>query len=164
GVVSAHAPHDTLVLAGTGEPPSPPVEDEIRRRDLARVVRLAGYVDAADLPALYSAARAVVYPSLYEGFGLPVLEAMACGTPVLASTTSCFPEVAGKSALLVDPLATEAIAEGLWSILTDEALRRRLIHDGLRRAAGFSWHTTAQRTLEIYREALGGVVRAVAKA
>lgn len=152
--VRRRAPHLTLVLAGSVEPPSPPIEAAIGRSGLSGSVRVAGYVRADDLPALYAAAAAVVYPSLYEGFGLPVLEAMASGVPVLASSTSCFPEVAGDAALLVDPQSVEAIAEGLWSILSDVALRERLVQKGLARAAEFTWERTARGTLEVYRRAL----------
>lgn len=152
--VRRRAPGLTLVLAGTVEPPSPPVEIEVNRKGLAAAVKMAGYVRPGDLPVLYGGAAAVVYPSLYEGFGLPVLEAMASGVPVLASATSCFPEVAGDAALLVDPTSIEAIAEGLWSILSDEALRRDLIVKGLARAASFSWERTARATLDVYRRAL----------
>jgi glycosyltransferase involved in cell wall biosynthesis len=152
--VRRRAPHLTLVLAGRVEPPSPPVEVAIRRKGLTDVVRVTGYVRPEDLPALYAGAAAVVYPSLYEGFGLPVLEAMACGVPVLTSNNSCLPEVAGDAALLVDPLDTGAIAEGIWSILSDMALRNRLTRAGLARAAEFTWERTARETLAVYRRSL----------
>ncbi|HKY32180.1 MAG TPA: glycosyltransferase family 1 protein [Candidatus Polarisedimenticolia bacterium] len=152
-VVRRRAPHLRLLLAGRVEPPSPPLEPAIQRRGLAGAVLAAGYVPPEDLPALYSGAAAVACPSLYEGFGLPVLEAMACGTPVLASSTSCFPEVAGDAALLVDPLDTEAIAAGLWTVVADPSARSLLVERGLRRASEFTWERTARRTLEVYRMA-----------
>jgi alpha-1,3-rhamnosyl/mannosyltransferase len=113
-----------------------------------------GPVLEADLPALYSAATAFVFPSLYEGFGLPVLEAMACGTPVVCSNTSSLPEVAGdpSAALLVDPLDTEALAEALRLVLTNNNLRAELRRRGLARAARFTWQQTAAATLAIYRQ------------
>jgi glycosyltransferase involved in cell wall biosynthesis len=149
--VRSRAPHLTLALAGRVEPPSLPLEGEIEKRGLRGAVRLLGYVSPADLPALYSGAAAVVYPSLYEGFGLPVLEAMACGAPVLASATSCFPEVAGDAALLVDPLDAEAMSAGIWSLLSDMPLRSTLVQRGRARAATFSWERAARETLAVYR-------------
>jgi glycosyltransferase involved in cell wall biosynthesis len=94
-----------------------------------------------------------VYPSLYEGFGLPVLEALACGTPVLTSTLSALPEVAGGAALLVDPTDTDAIADGMGRLLTDRALRDRLREAGIERAASFDWNETARRTATVLHEA-----------
>lgn len=107
-------------------------------------VHYFGFVDEADLPALYRGAHMVAFPSLYEGFGLPVIEGMACGTPVLTSTVSCLPEVAGGAALLVDPADTDNIADGLRQLCGDEALRARLRADGLIRASQFSWDQTAR--------------------
>ncbi len=112
-------------------------------------VRLLGHVDQRDLPALISGARALVMPSLYEGFGFPVLEAMACGTPVVASNVSSLPEVAGDAALLVDPRDTDALADALARILTDEDLRAELRWRGLERAQQFTWQRAAQQTLTV---------------
>jgi len=130
-----------------------------------RVVHL-GYVREEDLPALVSGAAALVYPSLYEGFGLPVLEAMACGIPVITSNVSALPEVAGDAALLVDPRSREAIAAAMRSILDEPRLRERLIEAGLRRASGFSWRRTAEGTLAAYRAVLArpGQPRTIAPA
>jgi glycosyltransferase involved in cell wall biosynthesis len=127
--------------------------EEIERRaaagGVAEQVLFPGFVADADLPALLSGALAFVFPSLYEGFGMPVLEAMACATPVLTSTTSALPEVAGDAALLVDPHDTEAIAEGLARLLTDAALRERLREQGMQRAAQFTWARCASETLRV---------------
>ena len=104
-----------------------------------------------DLPALYSGAACLAYPSLAEGFGLPILEAMACGTPVLTSGCSSMQEVAGDAALLVDPRRTEAITEGLVRLLTEDGLRQELIARGLARAGTFTWARTARATESVYR-------------
>jgi glycosyltransferase involved in cell wall biosynthesis len=113
-------------------------------------VKLAGPADDGVLHALYQAADGLAYPSLYEGFGLPVLEAMAHGTPVLTSDRSSLPEVAGDAALLVDPLDRSAIAAGLVRLVADSRLRGRLAEAGRRRAAGFSWRATAAATWASY--------------
>jgi glycosyltransferase involved in cell wall biosynthesis len=122
--------------------------DGVRRR-----VVLTGYVSEREKVALLRGARGVVYPSLYEGFGFPVLEGMAARVPVLTSSAASLPEVAGDAALLVDPQDEEAIAEGIRSLLEDERLRDRLIAAGLARAAMFTWNETAKRTAGVLREA-----------
>jgi glycosyltransferase involved in cell wall biosynthesis len=110
-----------------------------------------GYVPDDDLVALYNAADLFVSPSLFEGFGLPPLEAMACGTPVVTSNTTSLPEVVGDAALMVDPLDVEALAGAMNAVLADEALRARLSQWGLARAAAFSWESTARTVLGVYR-------------
>jgi glycosyltransferase involved in cell wall biosynthesis len=129
--------------------------DEIERQSIqlfgpgSPVVRFTGYIADADLPALLSGALAFVFPSLYEGFGMPLLEAMACGTPVLASATSALPEIAGDAALLIDPEDTAAIAVGLARLANDPALRADLRIRGLARAAEFTWERCARETLAV---------------
>ncbi len=113
-------------------------------------VRFLGGVSAADLPALYSGARLFVLPSLYEGFGMPVLEAMACGAPVVCANTSSLPEIAGDAALLFPPGDVAALAQAITAILSDGDLRRQLTERGFARAARFSWETTARQTLAVY--------------
>jgi glycosyltransferase involved in cell wall biosynthesis len=115
-------------------------------------VHLPGFVASEHLPALVRCAEALAYPSLYEGFGLPPLEAMACGTPVLASNTTSLPEAVGDAAVTVDPASVEALAGGLSRVLFDEALRRELRERGLGRAAQFRWEKTARQLLEAVRE------------
>ena len=127
-----------------------------RRLGLADSVRFLGYVPPADLPALYSGADLFVFPSLYEGFGLPALEALACGTPVVASNVSALPEVVGDAALQVDPLDTEALAGAMERVLRDDGLRVDLRERGLRRAREFSWERTARETLAVYEQAARG--------
>ncbi|MDA8212327.1 MAG: glycosyltransferase family 1 protein [Clostridia bacterium] len=114
-----------------------------------------GFAEVEDLPYLYSGAEVFVYPSVYEGFGLPPLEAMACGTPTITTTTSSIPEVVGRSALLVNPFDASQLAEALYKVLTDENLRQGLSEKGLKRAGRFTWRKTAEGTLEIYRELAG---------
>jgi glycosyltransferase involved in cell wall biosynthesis len=126
-----------------------------QRLGLAGSVRFLGHVPQADLPALYSAADLFAFPSLYEGFGLPALEAMACGTPVVASNVSAVPEVVGDAALQVSPLDVEALAGAMERVLRDERLRADLRERGLKRAARFSWEETARRTAEVYKWAAG---------
>jgi glycosyltransferase involved in cell wall biosynthesis len=120
-----------------------------------RVVR-TGYVSEADKVALMSGADAFVYPSLYEGFGLPVLEAMACGTAVVTSNLSSLPEVAGDAAVLVDPADPSSITDGLDRVLGDPELRTRLVRAGFDRAEGYTWERTAAATGEVLHDA-GGV-------
>ncbi len=119
------------------------------RRDRIHVL---GYLDDRDLAAAYSGCTVFAYPSISEGFGLPPLEAMACGAPVLTSDTTSLPETVGDAAVTVDPHDVDAIAGGLAQLLDDIGLREQLIAAGLERAAGFSWDSVAQRTLDIYRE------------
>lgn len=129
---------------------------ELRRAEAAGHALHAGYVDDESLPAFYAGADAFLFPSLMEGFGLPVLEAMAMGTPVLTSNTSSLPEVAGGAALLVPPHDEHEIAEGISALASDQRLRSRLREAGLARAAQFSWRRTAEATVEVYRTVLTG--------
>lgn len=115
-----------------------------------------GYLPDSAVAALYRRCALFVYPSLYEGFGLPVLEAMACGAPVLAGNRSSLPEVAGKAALLVDPLSVAALAGAMERVLADTALQDDLRQRGLARAAQFSWERTARATLNVYRHVVEG--------
>lgn len=126
----------------------------IEELDLGEEVIFPGYVLGQELPLWYNAATALAYPSLYEGFGLPVLEAQACGTPVLTSNTSSLPEAAGDAALTVDPYHVDAIAEGLNRLLVDEPLRQGLRERGLARVREFAWLRTAEETVRVYRRAL----------
>jgi len=126
----------------------------IEALNLSEEVIFAGYVPGDMLPWWYNAAMALVYPSLYEGFGFPVIEAQACGTPVLTSNVSALPEAAGDAAVMVDPYDVEVLAAGLHRLLTDLSLRQALRERGLAHAQKFSWSRTAQETARIYRRAL----------
>ncbi len=123
------------------------------QRDRRDKIVITGYVADEDIAALYSGALALVFPSLYEGFGFPVLEAMHCGTPVLCANTSSLPELAGDAALLVDPLDTQAIAAGMARLVVDPALRADLVQRGYRQAAKFTWQRTAELTLRALENA-----------
>jgi glycosyltransferase involved in cell wall biosynthesis len=132
-----------LVLAGQAGWLAEPILESVQRH--------SAFVEVRQFePALYARAKLLAFPSLYEGFGLPVLEAMASGTPVLTSNVSSLPEIAGDAALLVDPKDVEAIAEGMWRVLNDGALAAELSRKGLARAAEFSWERAARQTLDVY--------------
>ncbi|WP_245904871.1 glycosyltransferase family 4 protein [Gaiella occulta] len=153
----ARLPH-ALVLAGMLQAPANPFFDTARataaRAHVSGRLRWLGQVPDVDLPALYAGADALVLPSLWEGFGLPVLEAMACGTPVVTSAGSAMEEVTGDAAVLVDPGEPEAIAEGILRVLDGEA--ERLARAGLRRAALYTWARTADETTAVYEHVAAG--------
>jgi len=140
-----------LVLVGDEKRGGDDVRSAVRRLGLEARVELAGYVEREGLAALYRGAACLVFPSRYEGFGLPVLEAMASGTPVVATTAGAVPEVAGDAAVLVEPGNPEGLADGIRRALSE---RERLSAAGLERVRRFSWSETARRTLEVYRELL----------
>lgn len=126
----------------------------VRETKLDEYVRFAGFVDDADLPALYSAATVTAVPSLYEGFGIPVLESMACGTPVLTSNVSSLPEVAGDAAISVTPTNLDEMVDGLQRLITDAALREVLIQRGFERTKSFTWQFAANQLRGVYRSLL----------
>lgn len=145
--------HD-LVLVGQPAWRGSDVFAEIERLGIGQWVRTTGYVSESDLVALYSAADVFVYPSIYEGFGLPVLEAMACGAPVITTHVSSLPEVAGDAAILVDPMSESELSHALERVIHDRALRSDLIARGFDQARRFSWRRTAEETLQAYRQHL----------
>lgn len=155
--VAGDVPHQ-LVIAGKKGWLAQPILDEIFELDLplAKQIVLPGFVPDADKAALLSGATALLYPSLYEGFGFPLLEAQACGTAVLAANTSSLPEIAGESALLVDPLDEAAIAAGIRRLAEDPELRRCLVEKGRTNARRFSWKKTAGRVLNTLEAAVDG--------
>ncbi len=152
GSVARAVPDISLVLAGRRDPRYPEAMQQAMALRLADRVVLIDDVPEADLPALYNGAALFVFPSLYEGFGFPVLEAMACGTPVITSTTSSLPEVAGDAALLVPPDDTRLLAQSMSIVLQDGRLWNRLREASLARAREFSWAKTAHDTLAVYRQ------------
>ncbi|MEI7644003.1 MAG: glycosyltransferase family 1 protein [Chloroflexales bacterium] len=141
-----------LILAGHEDAKHPTARQLVAERGMGARVRFLPSVDDADLPALYSGAAVFAFPSYYEGFGMPPLEAMACGVPVLCAGVSSLPEVVGDAALLVDPYSLSAIADGLVRLLDQPNLRCDLRERGLRRAREFSWHRTALATLRVYEK------------
>jgi glycosyltransferase involved in cell wall biosynthesis len=132
----------------------------IERAGLKERLLFAGYVSEDELRALYSSCRVCVYPSVYEGFGLPPLEAMACGAPVVASNIDVIQETVGDAARLVPPTDVRLLADAITELLVDEEERRRLSSEGLKRAAQFTWEETARLTWEVYAEVLGRGQRA----
>ncbi len=151
--VAAQFPDVPLVIVGKKGWMYDAIFAEMTALGLADRVIFTGYVPEEDLPRLYGGARAFVYPSLYEGFGLPVLEAMQCGAPVVTTDISSMPEVAGDAALLVKPDDVDGLAAALTRVLSEDALVADLKRRGLARAALFSWERTARETRAVYEEA-----------
>jgi glycosyltransferase involved in cell wall biosynthesis len=149
---SAHGVSHKLVIVGKQGWLAGDVHDYIDRAGLRDRVVFAGYIARSDLPAVYALASVFVYPSLCEGFGLPPLEAMACGTPVVASNASAMPEVLGDAARLVDPLDVDALAHTIREVLQDQHLRDVLRTAGLKRAGEFRWDASARHMLDVYAE------------
>jgi glycosyltransferase involved in cell wall biosynthesis len=143
-----------FVIAGGKGWLDAPIYRTIEELGLSNRVHFIGYVADEDIPVLYSGALITAYPSLYEGFGFPILESMACGTPVLTANVSSMPEVAGDAALMVNPYDVEAIAAGLRTLLTDETLRETLIERGLERVGLFTWEKAACELRAIYQRML----------
>jgi glycosyltransferase involved in cell wall biosynthesis len=148
-------PHQ-LVCAGPYGWLSSDIEERIERLDIADAVRFTGYVPFDDLPALYSLAEMFVFPSLYEGFGLPVVEAMACGTPVVTGPVGALSEVTGAAVERIANLDAGALGDALVRLARSPDRRAELTRLGLRRAQTFSWERAASETLAVYRHAFDG--------
>ena len=144
-----------IVLAGWKGWDDAAWSDMAKNQGMQNRIITTGYVDEETLACLYSAATALVFPSLYEGFGLPVLEAMACECPVICSNAASLPEVAGDAAFFVDPGSAEELASAMDKVVEDGALRNSLIQKGVKRAAQFSWATAAEKTLDVFRSVAG---------
>ena len=138
-------------LVFTGDP-APGIVGCIEAHQLRSRVDFVGVIPEERLPSLYRGAEALIFPSLYEGFGLPILEAMACGTPVVAANTTALPEVAGDAALLVDPTSVQQISRAMDQVVNDPSLRQQLREKGRMRAAEFSWASTVSRVREVFGE------------
>lgn len=158
---TAGIPHE-LVCVGPYGWSSRDLVGRIEQLGLSRHVHFTGYVPFEDLPVIYNLGELFVFPSLYEGFGLPVVEAMASGTPVLTANTSSLVEIAGDGAETVDPMNTDALAEAIYGLLTDEPRRRDLAERGWQRSRAFSWSQTAKDMLAVYQRAAGKPVTAPA--
>ena len=141
-------PSLTLVIAGKPGNATPLIESTSKRLGLEEVVRQLAWVSDDDLQCLYSAAELMVFPSRYEGFGIPVLEAMQCGTPVITSRLSSLPEVAGGAAYYLDDINTDALTSALAAVLSDESLRADLVRRGFENVARFTWQRSAEQVLE----------------
>jgi glycosyltransferase involved in cell wall biosynthesis len=151
--LAADIPHH-LVVAGQPGWYTEPIFQQVEALGLDHQVHFTGYVAEEDLPALYSLAQLFVYPSRYEGFGLPALEALACGLPVVCTDSSSLPEVVGDAALLVPPDEAQSLAVAMERVLNDDELRARMRIRGQEQAAHFTWDETARRTLQVYESML----------
>ena len=155
--LAGHAQYKDLRLVIIGDTISqyPSVRQAVIKSRVEQAVRFLGFVPFDTLRCFYESAAAFVFPSRYEGFGLPPLEAMACGVPVVSSNVSSLPEVVGEAALQINPENVFDIARGIRDVLLDEELRAQMIRRGREQAARFSWNWTARQVLEIYREVVG---------
>lgn len=153
-LVSRSVPDVPLLIGGGKGWMYEPIFARLEQLNLRDRVKFAGYLPEEELPLWYAAATVFVFPSIYEGFGMPPLEAMACGTPVITSNTSSLPEVVGDAGLMVSPTDPVALAEAIRRVLVDADLRAELRQRGLARARRFSWADTAAKTLVAYREAV----------
>ncbi|MFP4460265.1 MAG: glycosyltransferase family 4 protein [Candidatus Zixiibacteriota bacterium] len=148
-------PHRLVIAGGIGWKNST-IFDELDRLGIKNYVHFPGYIDDKDLPSLYRSASIFVYPSFYEGFGLPPLEAMACGIPTITSNISSMPEIAGEAAMQVDPHSADSLADAILQIAQNPELATNLAHKGIKKAQEFTWDKTAQKTVEIYKSLLYG--------
>ncbi len=149
-------PHQ-LILAGGGGWKTEEIHQAAETARFAEEIRFTGYLSSEEKNALYQKADAMVFPSLYEGFGMPPLEAMLFGCPVICSDAASLPEIVGEAAELVDPLDVEAIADGIWNVLSNRNYRSSLIEKGTQQALRFSWDRSAEKMIQIYKETLGGI-------
>lgn len=143
-----------LVLTGVAMQSHDEIFMEIRHLGLENQVKILGYLPRAELPCLFGLARLMVFPSLFEGFGIPLVEAMACGCPVACSNTTSLPEVIGTAGVQFDPTKPEEIADVIKRLWNDDEALARMRQDGLARALSFNWRSTAEKTLNIYRQAI----------
>lgn len=143
-----------LVLTGVAQQAHDETLAEIGRLGLQDMVKVLGFLPYEDLPWLFNLARMMIFPSLFEGFGIPLVEAMASGCPIACSKVTSIPEVVGEAGVFFDPLSVEDIAEKIWTLWTDEVVRKEMVSAGLERVKMFSWEKAARETVEVYRKAL----------
>jgi len=143
-----------LVLSGVAMQAHDEIMAEIERLGLSNMVKVLGFLPFEDLPWLFNLARMLVFPSLFEGFGIPLVEAMACGCPVACSDVASIPEVAGEAGVYFDPASAEDIAVKTWMLWTEETVRQERVKLGLERAKKFNWIKAARETVEVYRKAV----------
>jgi glycosyltransferase involved in cell wall biosynthesis len=145
----------SLVLTGIAMQSHTEISNEISRLGLTDLVKILGYLPSSDLPSLYNSARMMVFPSLFEGFGIPLVEAMACGCPVVCANATSLPEVVGEAGVLFDPLDSAGMAEAIWSVWSSNTTLADMSERGLERAKLFSWEDTALKTMAVYKKACG---------
>jgi glycosyltransferase involved in cell wall biosynthesis len=143
-----------LVLTGIAKKSYSDILEEMRRSGLGDMVKVLGYLPYEELPYLYNLARIMVFPSLFEGFGIPLVEAMACGCPIACSNATSIPEVVGDAGVIFDPYSPEDMAEKIWKLWNDEKQLKAMRVRGMERAKMFNWEDTARRTIEVYRKAV----------
>jgi glycosyltransferase involved in cell wall biosynthesis len=154
-LVERHSFNGELVLTGISSNHHDAVRLTISELGLESQVRILGYLPYEEMPHLFNLARLLVFPSLYEGFGIPLVEAMASGCPVVCANATSIPEVVGDAALMFDPGSPEVVAEAIWSVWNDEAKLSSMREKGLQRAKEFSWQRTVAKTMAVYRRVLG---------
>ena len=144
---------DKLVITGGKGWQYKEIFETVERLNLQKEVIFTGHIPDDDLPKLYNAADLFAFPSLYEGFGIPPLEAMACGIPVITSNTGSLPEVVGDAGIMVDPYDIDGLAKAMYEVLNNEGLKEEMVKKGLERAKMFSWKKCAKEVLDVYEEA-----------
>jgi glycosyltransferase involved in cell wall biosynthesis len=154
-MIDRHGFDGELVLTGAAMHAQKEILALIDKLGLEKFVRILGFLQNEDLPYLYNLARLLVFPSLFEGFGLPLVEAMACGCPVVCSNAASIPEVVGDAGLLFDPNSSEDMADKVWSVWVDDEKREHIKIAGFERVKRFNWETTARKTIDVYRKILG---------
>lgn len=158
-LIKLHDFDGDLVLTGVAVKRTETLKEELRHLGIADRVHILGYLPYEQLPRIYSMARLLVFPSLFEGFGMPVLEAMACGCPVLCSNVTSLPEVAGDAAEYFDPSSADDLLRAIQATWSNETGRAKLRAEGLKRAAKFSWNATAQATLNTYSSVIDRIMK-----